>query len=271
MAGDLEGTGKGKKVLLYKYMEKVTGKPIRPHYQQLGDCVGHSLGLGIDILNCVQIELNKRYKWKATISPEYIYAGSREMGGILDYPEGSNGVYAAKFVKENGVLIRQMYLGLYDLRKYNPNLSREWSKKGVPSLLKPLSKLHPVKTTSKITSYEQACDSIANGYPIAICSSQGFCKKCGRDKQGFIHPVGIWMHSLLLAGIDDKSGRKGGLLMNSWGSRWTKGGEQVQPGQPAGSFWVEKETLDKMLRWGDSYSLSNYHGYRRQKLDFDLI
>lgn len=253
-------------------MEKVIGQPIRPHKQQLGDCVGHSYALGVDILNCVQIELkNKPYKWRANASPEFIYAGSREVGDKLDGPQGSNGVYAAEFVREYGSLIRQMYLGLYDLREYDPTLAKEWGKDGPPSALKLLSKLHPVKTTAKITSYDQARDSIVNGYPVAICSSQGFCKKCGRDKQGFIHPVGRWLHSMLLAGIDDKGDRKGGLLMNSWGAHWTRGGKRPPQGQPAGSFWVEKETLDGMLRWGDSYSLSNYRGYRRQRLDFDLI
>lgn len=270
VAGDLEGTGKGKKVLLYKYMEKVTGKPVKAHKQLLGDCVGHSYALGVDILNCVQIGLkNKPYKWRAVSSPEVIYAGSREVGEKLAGPEGSNGVYASEFVKDYGILIRQMYLGLYDLREYDPDLSRTWGKEGLPSALKLLSKLHPVQTVAQITSYDQARDSIANGYPVAICSSQGFCKKCGRDKQGFMHPVGRWMHSMLLAGIDDKSDRKGGLLMNSWGGHWVKG--PMQPGQPAGAFWVEKKTLDKMLAWDDSYSLSNYRGYRRQKLDFDLI
>lgn len=268
-ASNLEGTGKGKITLLYKYMEKVTGQPVKPHKQRAGDCVGHSYALGVDILNCVQIGLNKQYKWKAPASPEFIYAGSREVGNKLDSPQGSNGIYASEFVKDYGTLIRQMYLGLYDLREYDPQLSRTWGKEGLPSSLKRLSKLHPVQTVAQITSYEQACDSIANGYPVAICSSQGFCKKCGRDEQGFMHPIGQWYHSMLLAGIDDTSNRKGGLLMNSWGSKWAKGGMQM--GQPSGSFWVEKGVLDKMLAWNDSYSLSNYRGYRRQKLDFDLI
>lgn len=250
-------------------MEKVTGRPVKPHKQQFGDCVGHSYALGVDILNCVQIELNKQYKWEAAVSPEYIYAGSREVGDNLDGPEGSNGVYASEFVKKNGVLVRKNYLGLYDLRKYDPDLSKKWGKKGVPLALKPLSKLHPVKSVAQVTSYEQARDSVINGYPIAICSSQGFCKKCGRDKEGFIHPVGRWYHSMLLAGIDDKSDRKGGLLLNSWGGHWVKG--PLPNNEPAGSFWIERDVLDGMLRWGDSYSLSNYKGYRRQKLDFDLI
>ena len=251
-------------------MEKVTGVPVKPHKQQLGDCVGHAYSLAVDILNCVQIALkNKPYKWRQVASPEFIYAGSREVGDNLDGPQGSNGVYASEFIKEYGILIRQMYLGMYDLREYDPAIAKEWGKDGLPSALKLLSKLHPVKTVAKITSYDQARDSIANGYPVAICSSQGFCKKCGRDKEGFIHPVGRWMHAMLLAGIDDKSDRKGGLLLNSWGAHWVSG--PLQPGQPAGSFWVEKETLDKMLAWGDSYSLSNYRGYRRQKLDFSII
>lgn len=271
-ASDLEGTGKGKIALLYKYMEKVTGKPVRPHHQssKVGDCVGHTYALGVDILNCVQIKLkNKPYIWRAEVSDEFIYAGAREISGNLDGPDGTNGVHASKFIRKYGTLVRQKYLGLYDLSKYSPALARKWGKDGIPTILKPIAKLHPVKTTAMVTSYDQARDSIVNGYPVAICSSQGFCRECGRDKQGFMHPKGIWTHSMLLAGIDDKSSRKGGLLINCWGSNWVRGEKQL--GQPNGSFWVEKETLDEMLRWNDSYSLSNYRGYRRQRLNFDLI
>jgi hypothetical protein len=134
--------------------------------------------------------------------------------------------------------------------------------------LEPIAKEHPVRTTTLVTSWEQARDAIANGYPVAICSDQGFNDE--RDEQGFLHTIRKpWYHCMLLAGIDTMSRRQGGLLINSWGSNWVDGPTRWE--QPAGSFWVESDVIDSMLKKEDSFALSNYKGYPGQNnLDYRL-
>jgi hypothetical protein len=42
-SGSISGSGDGKQSLLWKHLEKVTGKPLKPHFQEIGDC-SSSLG-----------------------------------------------------------------------------------------------------------------------------------------------------------------------------------------------------------------------------------
>ena len=59
----LAGSGRGKKALLWKFFEKVTGKPFVPHDQAIGDCVAHGWGLGVDFLDAIQIA-HGRGEWQ---------------------------------------------------------------------------------------------------------------------------------------------------------------------------------------------------------------
>ncbi len=46
--------------------------------------------------------------------------------------------------------------------------------KGVPAELEAKAGDHKVQTTSLVTTYEELEDALANGYPVAVCSDQGF-------------------------------------------------------------------------------------------------
>ena len=106
---------------------------------------------------------------------------------------------------------------------------------------------------------------IANGYPVAICSSIGF--NTTADSEGLLRPGPKWRHSMLLVGIDTKSEKQAGLIINSWGSNWWKGPKYKLP-TPDGGFWTDAKTIDRMLRQGESFALSNYKGYPRR---YDLF
>jgi hypothetical protein len=277
--GHLYGTGVGRRVLLWKFLERAMKQRLIPHDQGIGDCVGQGWGRGVDVLTGVQIYLHGRpERWVAEASTEAIYVLSRmEIGNGKIRGDGSHGVWAAEAVREYGVLLRQAYLdGKYDFTEYSSARARKWAHKcrtctpwggGLPDELEPIAKEHPIRTTTLITSWEQARDAVANGYPVAVCSNQGF--EDTRDKDGFLAPDGTWFHCMLLAGIDTLSARHGGLLINSWGSNWVDG--PTRWNQPAGSFWAEPDVIDSMLKQEDSFALSNYKGYPGQNnLDYQL-
>lgn len=267
----LKDSGKDKVVLLHKVLEEVAGK-FEIHEQTIGDCVSHGWALGIDVLKAVEIHLKKeKEEFKSKTATEPIYASSRvEIGrGRLGNSDGSIGAWAARAVNEYGTLLRQKY-GRFDLTKYSGSKARSWGKAnaGLPDDLEPVSREHPVRTVSLVTSYEEARDAIANGYPVAVCSMQGFQSK--RDKDGFAKASGSWAHCMLFCSSDDKFKRPGLLCVNSWGPYWISGPKRH--GQPDGSFWVEADTVDKMLRRDpDSYSMSGFEGYRKQSFSFEDV
>lgn len=262
----IRGTGDSTRILLWKYFEKVTKSEFVPHTQRIGDCVSQTYGLGCDILTTVQIGLHGRNEeWRGKCSTEAIYGGSRvEVGGSRINGDGSTGGWASQWVRDYGVLLRGKY-GRYDLSKYDPNLARNWGRQGVPNELEAISKPHLVKTVTKVTRWTQACDLIANGYPVAICSNVGFRSKT--DSEGFLSRSGKWSHAMLLFGIDTLSKRAGGCIANSWGTNWV-GGPDHALGTPPGCFWADAHVIDAMLRQDDSYAISNYIGYPRQNLDY---
>ncbi len=263
---DIRGTGAGKVALLYKYMEAVLGSPLRPYSQQIGDCVSMGFGRGVDILTCIQIVMrNSPQRWRGEAATEIIYGGSRvESGSKYGYDfwgDGSIGVLAADFIKNWGILLRKKYLGQFDYRYYTGEMATKLGRAGVPDALEPLCKLHPVGNVAIVKTWEEARDCVYNGHPVALCSSQGFRTRTGRDKDGFLPAGGKWMHCMLLAGIDDKHSRPGGLIINSWGD-FVNGPKRH--GQPDGSFWADAAVIDRMCAQGDSIAMSSYAGYPKQ-------
>lgn len=270
---EIKGTGAGKIALLWLFLEQATGSQLIPHEQGIGDCVSHSYGLGVDILTAIQIiKRNSPQRWVAKAATEIIYGGSRVEIGRKEYGknfggDGSTGTLAAEFIKRYGILLRQKYLDKWDFTDYDGQLARQLGRNGVPDELEPLCKIHPVGCVTLVRSWEEARDCIYNGYPITLSSSQGFSTKSGRDSEGFLVPSRRpWMHSMLLAGIDDSHTRPGGLIINSWGTNWIKG--PIRHNQPLGSFWADASVVDRMCKQGDSIALSCYAGY--PKADYYL-
>lgn len=261
-AAPLRDSGKGRTVLLHKHLEAVAGR-FRVHRQTVGDCVSHGWGLCVDVLKAVEISLRgEREKWTGETATEPIYAFSRVEvgGGRLGNSDGSVGAWAARAVSEYGTLVREKYENGVDLRRYSGAKARSWGRRGagVPDFLEPTAREHPVRTVSLVTSYENARDAIANGYPVPVCSMQGFRSR--RDRDGFAKPSGTWAHCMAFVAVDDSRGRPGLLCVNSWGPDWISGPKRLN--QPEGSFWVDADIVDRMLRRDpDSYSLSSFEGF----------
>lgn len=272
-ARSLKGSSAGKATVLWPYYETVTKEKFNPFYQEIGDCVGEAGTLGAQFLSAIQIALMKwNEEWKGPFSVEYSYAASRVEigGGKIRRGDGSTGSWMAEALQRYGLLPRGIY-GQYDLTKYRPDLGRAWGRTGVgvPDELEPIAKEHPVKTATLVESWEQAADSISNGYPILLCSGVGYNDQTDRD--GFLrHGRIVWYHAMLLIGVDRRPGkREGGCIANSWGTHWLSGPKH-ELGTPAGCFWADRKDIEKAIFEGDSFALSNYTGYPRRNLDYLL-
>jgi hypothetical protein len=273
----IKDTGKGKVVILTKYLEQYFNGKFPIHAQTIGDCVSHGWGLGVDILVAAQIQAGAPEIFKGETATEIIYGGSRvEIGhGACGNQDGSVGAWAAGFVTKYGTLLRGRHAPL-DLTIYSGETAKKLGspKAGVPDNLEPDVKEHPIKTTSLIRNYMEARDAIANGYPVPVCSTVGFespsSSQMKRDQDGFGKRGGSWPHCMVFAGVDDAFKRPGLLCVNSWGPKWISGPKRHE--QPDGSFWVDADVADKMLGEGDSFAISGYLGYPAQDgLEYMLI
>lgn len=263
----LEGEGAGKIALLHQIFPRVVGKPFPVWNQGIGDCVSFGWALALSTLVATQVARGQSSGYPADVATEPIYGGSRvEVGGRRLGPseDGSIGAWAARWVCDWGVLFRQNY-GPEDLSAYQPSRARSWGWSGVPDALEPIAREHPVGTARLIGSYTAARDWIAgvNG-PVVVCSNQGFEDR--RDSQGFARARGVWPHCMCFVAVDDAASRPGLLCCNSWGPSWISG--PTRHDQPPGSFWVDAETADRMLRQGDSHGVSDFRGLGPRTIDW---
>lgn len=251
-------------VFLWDASRKVLGAILPPRDQgSVGSCVAFGTASAIEHMLCVQIANGSREEYRDLVQ-EVIYGGSRvEIGGGRVRGDGSVGAWAARFVVSYGILHRGVF-GRFDLRAYDVPRCREFGRFGVPDELEPEIRRHPVKAVSNVTSWEAARAAICNGYPVIVCSDQGFRSK--RDADGFCSPSGTWYHCMALVGVCGGP-RPGGYLLNSWGERFHSG--PTGPGNPSPSgFWVDAAVLDRMLRQGDSWAFSGVKGFPSRKLDW---
>jgi len=257
-ASHLFGTGADRTILLYKAFKDVNSGQY-PEYpaQQIGDCVSQSFGHGVDLLEAVQIVLQNRPDLWVPTATEAIYGMARvDIGGLRDFEQdGAVGAWGARAVSTLGTLSRTL-VGPYDGRR-----AKEWGAKGVPPELAAKASAHKVRTCSLVSTYSQIEDALANGYPVTVCSPQGFSSQ--RDSDGFCLPQGIWNHAMLIVGVRADT-RPGACFFQSWGPYVPVGPLVLD--QPGNSFWVDRGIVEQMIGAGDSWSLSNFEGYPKQDL-----
>lgn len=232
---------------------------------QIGSCV--SFGTTQAILFSMSAErIAGQGERVVTPCMEAIYGGSRvEVGGGKLNGDGSIGAWAAKWIKNWGIIPQDVF-GEYDLTKYKVDRCREWGKTGVPDVLEPIAKEHPIADYVPVLTFENACKALASGYGINVCSRQGFSLE--RDQEGFCKPEGTWAHSMAFIGY--RKGKRPGLfVVNSWGFKTTTG---PTPGDsPKSGWWVDASVADRMLRGGDSFAYADVKGFPIKKIDWSLI
>lgn len=255
-------------VFLWQAVRKVNGKADNwyPNINQMsvGCCVGCGFKHSADVVQATAILGGGKFDWKPT-SAEVIYGGSRvEVGGGRISGDGSVGQWAAKWVKEWGVVPMEKIDGV-DLTVFSPARAREFGRKGVPDSLEPLARQHPVKGIALVRSANEAKRSIQQGYPIAVCSDQGFTME--RDRDGFARASGTWYHCMAIIGYRGGN-RPGFFILNSWGDQAHTGGVWPKD-MPVAGFWADYNVVDRMLRQGDSFALADVQGFPTRKIPDD--
>ncbi len=254
-------------VFLWQAVRKVNnrGPPWYPNVNQqsVGCCVGCGWKHCTDIVQATQILSGKRAEWKPT-SVEVIYGESRvDVGGGRISGDGSVGAWARDAAAKFGVAPMQKYPTV-DLSEFSPARAREYGRKGVPAEVKNVAKVHPIKGTALVKTYADVKRSIAQGYPIAVCSNQGF--RMERDADGFCRPQGTWAHCMAIIGV--RSGpREGAFILNSWGDSAHTG--PVWPSDaPVAGFWADAKTVERMVAQNDSFALADIAGFPARRPDW---
>jgi hypothetical protein len=255
-APGIRGSGRGKTTLLYKAWKDVLGDYFPYPAQTIGCCVSRAFAAGVDLLECVEISVGREAETFTPTSHEAIYGLARvDVGGQRgSYQDGAVGAWAAQAVTELGTVSQDV------VGPYSDALAREWGAVGVPDEVKARAVQHKVRTASLVQTYAELEDALANGYPVTVCSSQGFTLE--RDAQGFCRPEGQWFHAMLFAGV--RTDRPGVLTVQSWGSSVPSGPLDLD--QPSNSFWADRDVVESMLSMRDSWSLSSFSGYPSRAL-----
>lgn len=241
--------------------------------QGIGSCVGWGWSLAVDLLAAVEIGLYREAEsFGGRTLEASVYAFSRvEARGVkrAGRSDGSYGSAAAKAVMKFGTLHygRSYATGeaaAVRFDSYSAARERDWGDTGVPNELERYAAEHRIKACTLVENFEQAAAAIASGYPVPVCSGQGFTSR--RDDQGFCRASGSWSHCMCFAGV--RWDRPGLLCVNSWGA--SNSGPRWPANMPDAiaecSFWVEAKIADRMLSGRDSFAVSGYDGFPPRKL-----
>ncbi len=131
----------------------------------------------------------------------------------------------------------------------------------MPATVRAKAGQHKVRSVALVSTYEELEDALANGYPVPVCSNQGFTLR--RDEDGFCSPQGTWGHCMLIVGV--RAGdRPGACIFQSWGPEMPTGPLALD--QPPNSFWADRDVVADMLGMQDSWALSQFDGYPGQAI-----
>lgn len=268
---DLTAAGKAvmgdEDVFLWQSVRKVNnrGPPWYPNVDQksVGCCVGCGWKHSADICQATSILSGHPAEWKP-VSVEAIYGGSRvEIGGGTIRGDGSVGAWAAKWCSTYGLAAMEKYPDA-DLSTFDPARARAWGKSGVPKGVEQVAKSHPVKSTALVKTWADVKRAIQQGYPVAVCSNQGFTMT--RNADGFARASGTWGHCMCICGVR-KAPHEGGFILNSWGDSAHSG--PVWPADaPVAGFWADSTVIARMVGEGDSFALSDVVGFPARSIDW---
>lgn len=250
-------------ICLWDACIKVTGANLSAHKQTIGDCVSHGHGSGMDYLQCVQIALGKVNGSfvldQDNCYTEAIYGQMRKRAGQLSNQDGASGIWAVESLVADGYPTRKG-------RVYNGSDAKKWGARGTPETLISEGKDRRLAAYVKITDTKQAMNLLNNGYPISVCSNQGF--SMSRDANGVCQAQGNWGHCMCIIGGFLVSGQLIFVIMQSWGQNVPSGPTIKR--MPDNSFGANENVVARMFRAGDSYALTSVPGFPANDLNFDV-
>ena len=252
----------GRPILLYKAFRDVLGGYPKYFAQDVGECVGDGHGHGVDLLQCVEIALGEPSEYRET-DTVFVYATSREVAGILGRGDGSYGSAAVKAMQTIGVASVEM------VGAPGPDggaRATAWGRYGVPADVKRAAGAYRLGGAARVTTWAELVAAMRNGYPVTICSNQGFedswRRVNPRDAWGFCTPGGTWGHCMLIGGV--RFDRPGACILQSWGPDVPSGPLALD--QPSYSFWADRYVVEAMLAQGDSWALRQAPAFVERRL-----
>ena len=257
-------------VFLYESLLRCMPSWKRGSQGSVGSCVGWGAALGIDLLAACDIHWRREPEsWGGRCIEASLYGFSRVESRSLKVNtggDGSTGFHAAKSVRDFGCLHYGQDYGNERIDSHSSQRERDWGRNGVPDALERFAYLRRCSETTLCTTFMEAAKAISNGYPVVVCSGQGF--SMSRDEDGFCKPGGVWWHCMCFMGL--RWGKRPGLLCaNSWGRSNTVGKhfpESIPEEVKVCSFWVDADVCDRMLSGRDSYAYAGYSGFQVSKM-----
>lgn len=235
--------------------------------QKIGSCVGWGWSLSCDILAACDVVLRKEaetFGGRTLEASTYGFSRVEVRGGPNYGGDGSYGGAAAKAVTKFGTLHYGIDYGNGDLFTDNSgSRERDWGRTGVPDRLERAAAEHKVQSVALAKTFEEAAKAIQNGYPVAVCSNQGFTMTL---RDGYLTAAGSWAHCMMFAGVRWKP-EPALLCVNSWGDCYTGTFDKNLPAQfQRSAGWVKASTCTSMLRGEDSFALSGFDGFKPRTL-----
>jgi hypothetical protein len=239
--------------------------------QTIGSCVGWGWALSVDTLAACDVVLrNEPESYGGDVLCASIYGFSRvEVRGGPNYGgDGSYGGAAAKAVTKYGTLHLGQQYGKTLYTKQSGTLERSWGRTGVPDELEPFAREHKVQAVTLVRTFEESAKAIQNGYPVAVCSGQGFSMTL---RDGYLTPAGSWAHCMMFLGVRWKP-YPALYCVNSWGNCYTGTPDKSLPApfQFSGG-WVKSATCTSMLRGEDSFAVAGFEGFKPRELPADWL
>lgn len=254
-------------VYLWRAVRKAAGKGddwyCNIDQRDVGCCVGAGWKHGADVCQAGQILSGAVFEFRPC-SAEVIYGGSRvEVGKGQIRGDGSVGAWAANWCKNYGIVAMEKYDSA-DLTEFSPTRARQFGKTGVPADIEAAARLHPIRNTALVKSWQEVKKAIQQYFPVVVCSDQGFTME--RDANGVCKPRGSWAHCMVIIAVRTlPDGRVQFFILNSWGNT-AHSGPVSPPDAPPAGFWTDAAVIDDMVKQGDSFALSEAVGFPARRI-----
>lgn len=283
IAGQTRATT-GRKTFLSDCVRAVLGKDVSIGPQETGDCVSWGAKHATEILTCTQIVglaakqgdikamkdfiATARAKWRPVFAPYYYGTGRVYEGrGQLRGQAGSLGSWMFAAAKKYGTLFED----LAGVPKYSGQIANLWGDdKATLDKWRDKAGDYVIKAGGQITSWDDLCGAVHNGYPVTTASSYGYSMEPGRD--GFHIQNTRWDHQMLFFGVDETWDEPYALVYNQWGD--VHGHlKDFQTGEPLpeGILRIRRADAEKHLNRGECFVYSGFEAYPEQELDKALF
>ena len=143
---------------------------------------------------------------------------------------------------------------------YSGDRAKEWGRTGPPHDLETKATPYKLGSAALVSTWDDLVAAISNGYPVTICTNQGF--NLTRDSDGFCRrrAPGATAWS------------SGGCASIAQGHAFSRAGDPISPSgpmvldQPSFSFWAEQKVVESILGEGDCWALSKAPAFVQRDL-----